>query len=194
LSRLSRLFKILQAIFYLVVVSGAVFFIADLYLSRGDWSVDIAAPPRVNPMGVSLEVTVPLLVHNPSSSDVTAKLVWYNVYMNGEPIGQGLIPYLRLRPGDNRVDVTVRVDILRLPCAVIDALAEEGRVYVGASGYAMFTLMLFGRIGYRDLTVPFNTTIYELGVQLDPASRSALKLASLLCRAATGQQLPFRLP
>ncbi len=193
MGRLGKVLKALQALFYITVAAGIAFFLVDLYLSQSGWSVSIAAPPRVQPLGTSLEITIPLTVYNPSSSKVVAKLVWYTVNMGSEPIGQGLIPYLVLEPGDNRVDLTLRVDIIHLPCAAVEALSKSKEIELNVQGYAVFTIMLFGRFGYRDVTIPFNTTVYKIAVSLDPATRGALKVAALLCSAGAGH-LPIPLP
>jgi hypothetical protein len=195
MGRAGKVLAALRALFYIAVIVGVALFVADLYSSRAGWSVALAEPPRVSPEGASLRIQAYLDIYNPSHSTVRAKLVWYMVYLGDEPVGQGLIPYLDLKPGHNRVPVFVTVDLLHLPCAVVGSLAKERSVAVSVRGYATVTLMLFGRIGYRDVTVPFNTTVYRVEVPLDPVSEKALSFAGLLCQAARGAAtLPFRLP
>ena len=190
----SRVVGLLRALFYLAVAVGLVVWLWDLYVSQQGWSVGLAEAPRVAPEGTNLRIGLVLDVYNPSGSTVRAKLVWYNIYMNGYYVGEGLIPYLELRPGHNIVRASVDVDVLHLPCAVARALSQ-GRVSVDVKGYAMVTLMLFGRIPYRDVTVPIKATPYQWRPSLDPATRNAVRFVDALCRLAEeGRRLGLPLP
>jgi len=190
--RARRALRVLKALLYATIVAGIVFFAVDLYTTQSGWRVELAGPPRVTPLGAVVEIEAPLSIYNPSHSRVVAKLLWYSVYLGGEPVGQGLIPYLVLNPGPNRVSVDLKLDIVHMPCAAVENLANRGEIDISVKGYAMVTVMLFGRLGYRDIVVPFNTTAYRVKVPLPPASRAALRIAAAMCSAASS--LPVRLP
>ncbi len=179
----------LRALFYIVVILGIVFFIADLYYTRSGWQVTLAQRPEITPVGTQLKVTLVLDVYNPSHSTVKAKLLWYSLYLDNNYVGEGLKPYLELRPGHNKVRLSLLIDTLHLPCAVVDALAK-GRVTLEVKGYTIITLMLFGKIGYKDITVPINTKPTSIEIKTTPTLQKALKVAATLCKLAETGQAP----
>ena len=159
------------------------FFLVDLYYTRGGWSVALAERPEIVPHGTYIRVNLVLDIYNPSHSEIKAKLLWYSIYLNNEYVGEGLKPYLLLEPGHNKVRLGIDIDTLRLPCAVAEALAK-GTVTVRVKGYAIVTLMLFGKIGYKDITVPIDTKPYSEAISLDPATKKALGVVAALCELA----------
>ncbi|BEP18369.1 hypothetical protein PYJP_17210 [Pyrofollis japonicus] len=173
----------LKAIFYLVVIAGIAFFIVDLYYTRSGWSTSLAEKPEIQPQGTNIRINLVLDIYNPSHSEVRAKLVWYSIYLDNEYVGEGLKPYLDLKPGHNKVRLSVTIDTLRLPCAVAEALSK-GNVTVSVKGYAIITLMLFGKVGYKDITVPINTQPYKEAVKLDPVTKRALGIVTAMCELA----------
>jgi LEA14-like dessication related protein len=183
LRRLKTLVQALRITYYIVVITGIAVLLLDLYASRTGWDVRLASPPLLEPRATGFDIHLTLSIHNPSHSIVMAKLVWYSVYIGDTPVGQGMIPYLQLSPGDNTIKTTVHVDVVHLPCAAVESLAENNRLEVGVRGYATMTLTLFGHTGYRDITVPFESSVYSVDIPFSSGLKAALRVAKLLCAA-----------
>jgi len=178
-----------RAIFYIIVLLGVIFFVADLYYTRAAWHVSLAERPEITPQGTQIKVTLVLDVYNPSHSTVKAKLLWYSIYIDDNYVGEGLKPYLVLKPGHNRVRLSVIIDPLHIPCAALDALSK-GKAVLQVKGYTIITLMLFGKIGYKDITVPINTKPEQISIAITPTLQKALGLAAALCKMAETGQAP----
>jgi len=193
-SKASKLVSTLRLIVYLIVIVGAALYLYGLYESRGEWRYEIGGAPRVSfvsPTVVSIEV--PLRIYNPAG-DVSAKLVYYQVYLNNVRVGDGLIPYLTLPHGWSNRTFKVTVDILDLGCGGVDALLK-GKATVKVSGYAMVDIKTFGGLTWKTITVPFNTTAREARVPPVPEeSKPALEAIAAMCKLAhstPGFNIPF---
>jgi len=185
MGRAGKIVSILKILFYLFVIIGVVVYAVDLYSTRGEWRAEIVEPPQVSLESTSqLRVTATVRIYNPSHSTVQAKLIWYNIYVDGQYVGQGFIPYLKLKPGNNTLKVSTTINLASLPCTAITALEDNGSINVSVSGYLIATIELYGKLGYRDVTVPFNTTVYTVQTpRLTGPARDYLKILGLACKS-----------
>ncbi len=181
--RRRRLVGLAKAAFYAFIIIGVVVYLAGLYSSLDEWRVEPAAPPRIGVEAFPVvKIEAPVRVYNPDG-DVTARLVYYRVYVNGYYAGDGFIPYLRLSGGWSEHVLEVKVDVARLGCGVAKALSGGGKIRVRVEGYAVVDLKAFGVVPWRSVTVPFNASLGEAEApRLDPATRSAAALIAYACR------------
>ncbi len=205
-----KIFNIIKIIFYIIIILGIVVYGLDLYTTRGEWRAALNEPPTISIASTSeIEVQANLTIYNPSHSRVQAKLVWYNIYLDNVYVGDGLIPYLTLNPGNNTVVLKTRINILNLPCATIKALSQDKPINITIKGYLIASIQLYGKIGYKDVTVPFNTTVYTVEPPRIPqATQELLKLSYTICTSPNkileiinyinqttgGGELPFPTP
>jgi hypothetical protein len=179
---LSKVITALKVAFYLVVIGGAAAWGWTLYETRGEWSYRLAGRPTVSYVPpYTLRVDVPLEVYDPAGP-VMAKLVYYNVYINGEQAGTGLIPYISLHKGWNNLTVTVNLDLSRISCGLAHALANGENLTVTVKGYAMIDIKTLGGLTWRTITVPYSIDAKQVQTpQIGQPARALLKIYDTIC-------------
>ncbi len=180
--RRQRLFTYLRLAVYALLIIGVIVYVVGLYSSMDEWRVEPAGPPRLGVQAPPVMIVeAPIRIYNPDGN-VLARMVYYKVYINGYYAGDGFIPYLRLQHGWSEHTIRLEVDLSRAGCGLAKALSTGENLTVRVEGLAMVDLKAFGKIPWRTVTVPFNTTAYEVPPpSLDPATRSILQLTVYLC-------------
>ncbi len=174
----------LKVIFYVIVIIGIVVYALDLYTSRGRWSASLQRPPEVSVQPPStLNVLVDLNVYNPSHGKVVVRDLWYNIYINNYFVGEGFKPYVVLFPGNNTLRLSTSIDLSRFPCPLAETFYNGENMTISVSGYAIANVMLFGKLSFRSVMVPFNVTAKEIKVpKLPEVTRSLLYVYIYYCQ------------
>lgn len=183
--RRMRLASTVKNAIYLVVIVGVAVYLYQLYVTAGQWQVELSDMPKIGlESPTQLKVTVPVKVYNPADR-VFARLVYYKVYVEGYYAGDGLIPYLDLPPGWSEHRVSVVIDLDRVGCGLAKALSSKSNVTVEVQGYLMVDLKAFGVVTWKTVTLPFNATAAEVEVPaLSEQAASLLSLYTLICDEA----------
>ncbi len=178
----SKALLALKVIFYLVVIAGVALWAYGLYETRGEWSYRIAGAPEASyTPPYTLHVAVPLQVYDPAGP-VTAKLVYYEVYINGYPAGEGLIPYINLEKGWNNMTISVDIDLSRASCGLAHALASNENITIRVKGYAMVDIKTFGGLTFKTITVPFDKVAKNVAApKLGSPASDLLKIYDAIC-------------
>ncbi len=185
LERRARRGKILmaaKALFYIFLLVGVTLYLVGLYESRGEWKIELAGAPNVGVSGPTLlTVNIPVKIYDPDGP-VTAKLVYYRLYVNNEYAGDGFTPYLDLKPGWTEHRFRVDIDVSKVGCGVATALSKGQPVEMRVEGYAMVDLKAFGKIPWKTVTVPFNYTVENVSIPTLPlGARSMLEISLYVC-------------
>jgi hypothetical protein len=160
----SRIITALKVLLYLFLITGVLLYFAGLYQSRGEWKAEVSrAPSGSYEPPYTLNINIPLSIYDPDGT-VTAKLIYYKLYIEGYPAGDGLIPYLKLKHGWNNITISAKIDLSRTTCGLAKALHEKNNVTIRVAGYAMIDLRVLGRFTWKTVTVPFNFTAREVSV------------------------------
>ncbi|MEB3759682.1 MAG: hypothetical protein GSR72_06880 [Desulfurococcales archaeon] len=199
----SKIISILKVMFYIVVVFGLVTYGYGLYVSSNDWRITVDGVPRIDYVsGPEVKITTTLDIYNPSGNNVNLYNVWYSVYIDNYYVGEGFMPYVILHPGNNKINTSITIEILDLPCNVARALSNNDTINITVKGYAVFQLKLYGKINYKQLTVSFNKTISNVEFpNAPPAADEMLRLLVTVCdspqdivtiiTSTGGSQYPF---
>ena len=180
----SKALLVLRVIVYLIIIGGAALWGYGLYKTRGQWSYRLSGRPAMNyEPPYTLKVTVPLEIYDPAGP-VMAKLVYYQVYINGYPAGSGLIPYVHLVKGWNNLTVTTEVDLSQVTCGLAHALAQGENVTITVKGYAMVDIKTVGGLTWKTITVPFSKEAGQVETpQLSGPARLLIGFYDRLCGA-----------
>ena len=200
--KVSKIVSILKIMFYVVVIFGLVTYGYGLYVSSNDWRIEVEGVPRIDYVSASeVKITTTLNIYNPSRNNVKLYNVWYSIYIDNYYIGEGFIPYVNLRPGNNKINTSITIEILDLPCNVARALSNDNTINITVKGYAVFQLKLYGKINYKQLTVSFNKTIRNIEFPDAPSgANEMLRLLVTVCDSphdivtiitGMGSQYPF---
>ena len=183
---MSKALTALKVAFYLVVIGGAALWGWTLYETRGKWSYRLAGRPTISYVPpYTLHIEVPLEIFDPAGP-VTAKLVYYKIYINGEPAGTGLIPYIDLHKGWNNLTVTLDLDISRTTCGLAHALAHGENVTITVKGYAMVDIKTLGGLTWRTITIPYNIKAKQVETpQIGQPAQALLQLYDTICTNPT---------
>ncbi|MCE4608895.1 MAG: hypothetical protein F7C36_00735 [Desulfurococcales archaeon] len=200
--RVSSIISYLKLAFYIVVIFGLITYGYGLYVSSKDWKIEVVGVPRIDYVSPSeVKVTSMLEIYNPSGDTMTLYNVWYSIYIDNYYVGEGFLPYVILDPGDNRINTSITIDILDLPCNVARALSSDNTINITVKGYAVFQLKLYGKINYKQLTVSFDRTINDVEFpDAPPGASEMLRLIVAVCDSpqdivtiitSMGSQYPF---
>ena len=177
-----RRFSYIKTLVYMVIIAGVALYGYRLYASMDDWKVEPYGAPRAwfkTPRVLSVDMY--LRIHNPDG-EVSAKLVYYRVYIQGEYAGDGLIPYLKIPSGTSVQKVPVELDLSRVGCGVARALVGEENLTLRVTGYAMVDLKTWGGLTWKTITLPFNFTIANLEMpDMSDTTKGFLILYSYVC-------------
>lgn len=193
--RRQKILGALKTLFYIIVLAGVALYLYGLYVASGEWRVEPEGLPHLGFEGPRvLVVGGNVRVYNPDGP-VTAKLVYYRIYVEDQLAGDGLVPYLDLPSGWSTHRLEVKVDLARVGCGLAEALLEGGNVTVRARGYAMVDVKTWGGLTWKTVTVPFDVVLGEAGVpSLDPASKTLLEFIVGLCRGPGNLTFPGTSP
>jgi len=181
--RFSRVLSKVKYLIYIVIVFGLIVYLYSVSSSISRWVIEPSSIPEIMPQGVSgIKIDMIFRVYNPGER-VTAKLVYYRIYIDGNYVGDGFIPYLNLDHGWSEHRVIAYIDLTRVGCGTTEAILRGGGVNISIAGYAMVDIYLFGKIPWRSVTIPFNKTLANINVpRLDENSISVIKFYDLICR------------
>ncbi len=178
----SRRISLIKDIIYLIILIGIVLYGYSLYKSVGEISIEASGAPKVwFKAPTVLLIDQEVVVHNPGV-EASAKLVYYRVYIEGEYVGDGFIPYLVIPTGDSRHKLHLEVDLSRLSCGLAKAIESGRNITVSIAGYMMVDLKTWGGITWKTITLPFNTTPAVVSLpELPGEARAFLKLYTYVC-------------
>ncbi len=180
----SKVMLYVKVIFYIIVIFGIFSFGYGLYSTRGNWSVELAGIPTIEYLSPSeAAVRISLDIYNPSGNEIRASNLWFSVYVDGNYIGEGFVPYVILKPGHNIVNVSVSFNLLDIPCSLAEAIKSDSSVNITVKGYVMFQILLYGKINYRQLIVPFSYTVEKVELpDLPPGASNIITLVNMVCK------------
>jgi LEA14-like dessication related protein len=164
-----RILSALKYTFYFFILIGVVLYAVGAYNLLNSVQISLERPPTANRVGsLEYEFTIHLLINNPTSTQFTAKNIYYKLYLQDQFVGDGFKPYLTIKPGLNSESVSIRINLWNFPSIISDALST-GSVRVRVEGTATVPLLAFGIIPWQEVTLqipPYEYTI-PLEISID---------------------------
>lgn len=183
LKRMRRYSMIKNAV-YAIIIIGVILYVAELYFTANQWSASPAGIPSISfESPTVIRVTVPVEVYNPSDR-VTAKMIYYRVYVEGYYVGDGFIPYLDLPHGKSTHNISLSIDLWKAGCGLSKALLSNSNVTVEVNGFLMVDLRAFGVITWKTVTIPIHVSQEVAVPQLPMEAKALLTLEQAVCSGA----------
>lgn len=120
---------------------------------------------KVEPIGFNVEgwplpsavtITYRIIVHNPTGYSLTIEELYYEVYVEGNYLTRGYKENIYISPGDNPIDVDVRIttaDALNVIANIIRKGSRE--IYWEIRGELTVPIKLFGILRITSIDVPY---------------------------------------